>query len=302
MRLNLRQVEAFRHVYQTASMTVAGELMGVSQPAISRLIRDLEAEVGFALFERTRGRLTPTADAAEFFREVERSFHGLDRIARAAAELRQRRVGDLRVVSTVAMSFYLFPEVLRCFRAGWPDIRLALHSCPSPEAIDCVASRQYDVGVVVAPADPPGVAAIPLPRLDMVCVLPEGHRLARRAVVRPEDLDGQPLLVISSYSTAQHKVMQGLEAAGARPDVVMEATNSAPICDLVAAGAGVSVLEPVTPMAFVGRGVVVRPYAPAIPLEFRFIHASNRPLSDRARAFLDLVTEAMARFAAAEAA
>ncbi len=79
LRLNFRQIEAFRSVYQTGSMTVGGELMGVSQPAISRLIRDLEAKTGFPLFERARGGLTPTADAAEFYREVQRSFHGLDR-------------------------------------------------------------------------------------------------------------------------------------------------------------------------------------------------------------------------------
>ena len=74
LRLNLRQIEAFRSAYQTGCMTVGGELMGVSQPAISRLFRDPEAEIGFPLFERTRGRLTPTSDAAAFYREVPSSF------------------------------------------------------------------------------------------------------------------------------------------------------------------------------------------------------------------------------------
>ncbi|HAD86250.1 MAG TPA: transcriptional regulator, partial [Rhodospirillaceae bacterium] len=77
MRLNLRQVEAFRAVFQTGSMTAAGELMGGSQPAVSRLIRDLEAETGLPLFERAGGRVIATPDAVALIREVERSFHGL---------------------------------------------------------------------------------------------------------------------------------------------------------------------------------------------------------------------------------
>ena len=70
MRLNLRQVEAFRAVFQTGSMTAAGELMGISQPAVSRLIRDLEAETGLPLFERAGGRVIATPDAVALIREV----------------------------------------------------------------------------------------------------------------------------------------------------------------------------------------------------------------------------------------
>lgn len=296
MRMNLRQVEAFRYVYQTGSMTAAAELMGVSQPAISRLIRDLEAEIDFPLFERTRGGLTPTADAAELYREVQRSFHGLDRLSRIAQDLRQRRVGDLRIVSTVAMSFYFLPEVIRRFRADWPDVKLALHSCPSPEVVDGVATHQFDVGLGIAPATPPGVAALPLPRLETVCVLAESHPLAMQDAIRPGDLDGEPLLIISDYSTTQRKILQSLEAAGIRRNIVMESTYSAPICDLVRQGAGLAILEPVTARAYAGNGLAVVPYEPAIGLEMKFLHASGRPLSDRAAAFFELVRDEMTAF------
>jgi DNA-binding transcriptional LysR family regulator len=298
LRLNLRQIEAFRSVYQTGSMTVGGELMGVSQPAISRLIRDLEAEIGFPLFERTRGRLTPTADAAEFYREVQRSFHGLDRLGHVARELQQRRVGDLRIASTVAMSFYLLPRVIGRFRQAWPNVKLALYSCPSPEVLECVATQQYDVGVAVTPSDVPGVTAIDLPALETVCVLAEDHPLAAKSVIRPRDLDGEPLLIISEYSITQRKILQSLEDAGIRQNIIMEATNSAPICDLISQKAGLSILEPVTARAFTGRGIVIRPYEPAILLAMKFVHAANRPLSDRGRAFCALVKEEMETFQA----
>ena len=78
-------------MFQTGSMTAAGALMGVTQPAVSRLVRDFEAEIKIPLFDRKGGRISATPDAVALYQEVQRSFHGLDRVARAAAELGRRR-------------------------------------------------------------------------------------------------------------------------------------------------------------------------------------------------------------------
>ena len=117
-------------------------------------------------------------------------------------------------------------------------------------------------------------------------------------MIRPRDLDGEPLLIISEYSITQRQILQSLEDVGIRQNIIMEATNSAPICDLISQKAGLSILEPVTARAFAGRGIVIRPYEPAIPLKMKFVHAANRPLSDRGRAFCALVQEEMETFRA----
>ena len=122
MRLNLRQIEAFRAVFQTNSMTDGAALMGVTQPAVSRLIRDLEAVVDLRLFERTRGGLLATPDAVALYREVQRSFSGLDRIADAARNLRQRRTGILTVAASGAPAFHCLPEIIHRFGERWVDV------------------------------------------------------------------------------------------------------------------------------------------------------------------------------------
>ena len=294
MRLNLRQIEAFRYVYEAGSMTVAGDLMGVSQPAISRLIKDLEAEIGFRLFERTRGGLTATADAMEFYREVERSFHGLDRLGRVARELRQRRVGDLRIAATVAVSFYLLPGVIQQFRQDWPGVKLSMHACASPQVLELVAMRQYDIGVAVVPADAAGVSEIDLPLTATVCILPSTHPLAARSIIRPQDLDGEPMLMISDYSITQQRVYRSLEDAGINLNVVMESSFSVPICDLVGRGAGVSILEPLTARAYEGARMVVRRYEPTIPVELKVIHPTSRPISEQAAALVEILAAQLA--------
>ncbi|USG61581.1 LysR substrate-binding domain-containing protein [Sneathiella marina] len=296
MRLNLRQIEAFRFVHQTGSMTVAGEFMGVSQPAISRLIRDLEIDIGFKLFDRTRGGLTPTADATEFYREVQRSFYGLDRLGRAAEELRRRRKGELRIAANVATSFYLLPDAIQRFHQDWPDIKISMHACASPEVLELVAMRQHDMGIAVVPSTVTGVHRSALPVLDAVCILPGTHPLAAKRLIHPQDLDGEPLLLISDYSLTHQHVFRSLEDAGIDINVILESTFSAPICNLVGQNLGISILEPLTARAYAGPNLVVRKYAPAIPVELEVIHPINRPLSDHAMAFIEIVRAQLASF------
>lgn len=298
MRLNLRQVEAFRAVFQTGSMTAAGDLMGITQPAVSRLIRDLEAEIGLPLFERAGGRVIATPDAVALFREVERSFHGLDRVARAAAELRQRRQGELRIAASVAPSFFCLPAVIRAFHAAWPGVALSLKTGTSPEVLDLVAMQQCDLGVAVVPADSPGVVTRALPLHEALCVLPEGHALAAKAVIGPKDLDGLPLLVLSDYSRLQQQFIACLDAAGIAVNVVFESSFSASICPLVADGVGVGVVDPLTARAHEGRGVVLRPFRPAVTYELKAMFPAARPLGEREAAFTDLLQRHLEAFGA----
>jgi DNA-binding transcriptional LysR family regulator len=291
MRLNLRQVEAFRAVFQTGSMTAAADLMGVTQPAISRLIRDLEAETEIRLFDRTGGRVTPTPDAVALIREVDRSFHGLDRIARAAIELRGRREVVLRIAASVAPSFFCLPAVIGRFHEAWPGVGLSLKTGSSPEVLDLVALQQCDIGVAVVPAEAPGVRIEPLPVQDVLCVLPASHPLAAKRVIRPQHLDGVPLLMISDYSLLQQRIMQCLDAAGIRKNIVFESSYSAPICGMIAENAGISLLDPLTARASQNERIAVRRFAPAVPYELKLIHSATRPPTERATAFAALLEQ-----------
>src|SRR5882757_9704182 len=98
-RINSRQVEAFRAMMLTGSVTEAAKLMAVTQPAVSRLLRAFQALIKMELFERRGSGLVPTASATALYMEVERSFIGLERITAAAEEIRSRRTGLVRVAA-----------------------------------------------------------------------------------------------------------------------------------------------------------------------------------------------------------
>src|SRR5215208_5375680 len=120
--INQRQVEAFRAVMIAGTVTTAAAALRISQPAVSRLIRDLETRIGVALFERrSGGRLRPTTDANTLFRDVERYFVGLEQISQTAAGLRRRSFGSLRVASLPALYVRLLPRFIGRFLIERPN-------------------------------------------------------------------------------------------------------------------------------------------------------------------------------------
>ncbi|PZQ36834.1 MAG: transcriptional regulator, partial [Pseudomonas putida] len=129
--LKHRQIEAFRAIIIGGSMSTAAGIMGITQPAISRLIRDLEHETRLNLFERTGGRLIATGDAMALYREVDRSFQGLERILDLARDLRERRGGSLRVAALPGLANGFLPSFAARFLGSRPNLNMSLHGMNS---------------------------------------------------------------------------------------------------------------------------------------------------------------------------
>ena len=116
-RIHPRQIDAFRAVMMAGSVSAAASYMHVTQPAVSRLLRDLEADLGFPLFDRAGGRLVPRKAAAMFFREVERVYVGLDQLLRVAQDIRALSEGVLRIGTVSSLNDACTREVC----PSWPS-------------------------------------------------------------------------------------------------------------------------------------------------------------------------------------
>ncbi|SFU97830.1 DNA-binding transcriptional regulator, LysR family [Methylobacterium sp. 174MFSha1.1] len=285
-RINLRQVEAFRATMLTGSVTEAAALMGVTQPAVSRLLRDLQALLNMPLFEKRGTGLVPTAAATALYTEVERSFVGLERIGAAAEEIRNRRTGFLRVAALPALANGYLPRLTGHFLKERPNLNLSLFGVISPIVVDWVTNNQCDVGFAEVPIAHDGVPSRRLPAVARVAVLPEGHHLAEKAVLGPRDFDGETFVSLTAGSTGRHLVDQAFHRDGVRRILRIETALSEIICGLVSSGVGVSISDPFTAREFEGRGVVVRPFVPRIEFEFAAVFPPQRSPSPVA---LDLV-------------
>ena len=114
--MNIRQVEAFRAIMKHGSASRAAEALGITQPAVSRLVSELEKTIGFSLFSRTRGRLEPTPECRLFYTDVERTFVGLEVLKHSAAQIRERGPGIVRIANMPGIGLPIVSRAVAAFR------------------------------------------------------------------------------------------------------------------------------------------------------------------------------------------
>lgn len=293
--INLRQIEAFRAVILTGSMTGAGEMLNISQPAVSRLIRDLERDLGLVLFKRSGARITPNEEALLLNREVERMFIGSEKIRETAAAIRGVSTGSLRVAAMPNLALGYLSSLVGRFLDDHPAASVTLHEDSSVNIIDLVSRHQYDIGLAYAPAPHPGVEMHPLPPAEAVCVMPKGHPLALQDEVHARDLEGNDFIRLGASSLLRHQILKVMEAANVHCNDRIEVRYAATACAFVGRGLGVSVVDPFTVREVDRDDVVVRPFRPRIPYDFSIVLAAWRPRSRLVDDFVAIVRDAMVR-------
>ncbi len=186
--MNLRQIEAFRAVIETGSISRAAERLSISQPAASKLIQNLELDAGLALFERRPGRVLPTPEAFLLFEEIERIMSGLNSLKDYVADIRAMQHARLRIGVMPALSVGFIQNILIGYAPAHPSMRVVVQARSTPKIIEWLLSGNIDVGISSYQFDHPEIIQLPLCRRAHVCILPKGHRLAERPSLVPADL------------------------------------------------------------------------------------------------------------------
>ncbi len=293
--LNLRQLEAFRALMTTGTVSQAADRLNVSQPAVSVLIANLERNVGFSLFERRRGRLVPAPEAGFLLEEVERAFASLDKITHAIHEIRGMTTGFLRIACLPGAGIRLLPRVITRFLEGRPQVNVSLHSRSSVKVREWVALGQIDLGLAEMPIDDPAIAWEPLIQ-RCVCVLPEGHPLTAKETITPRDLKDEPLISLYREHMTTRRLDAAFHEAGVIRRVRFEATMFAACCNFVREGAGIAFVDALTAEDFRDEGVVTRRFEPEIRFDIALLRPANRPQSRLAQAFATALKEAVADY------
>ena len=271
-------------------MTTPAALLNTSQPSVSRMIADLERAAGFALFTRAGRRIHPTPEALALHEEVERSFVGLTEIARVIEDIRDFRKGSLTVAGMPALALKFLPDVIAEFIAAEPGITVSLRTRSSQAVLRHLSSQQFDLGFASIETDHPAVRRRPIHVASMRAVLPPGHKLVEKRYLEPADFDGRPFVALGQEIVTRSETDTFLAAGGARVRIVAEAQLSASICELVAGGVGLSIVEPVTAAIFASSGrVASRPLVPEQPFRYDVLMPAAREPSRPAGQFLSLV-------------
>ncbi len=291
--MNLRQIEAFRAVMHLGTTVQAAAFLHTSQPAVSRLIRQLEDSTRLRLFKREKSRLRPTPEATSLFREVERAFVGLDTLRRVADNLRDFKSGHLRIVSLPALGLGFVPRVLRRFLDRHPMVTVSLQIESSSAAKEWVATGQVDLGLAADEVDTAGVEAEVFSAAPGVCVMSSKHGLARQPAIAARDLRGEPFLSLAPEDAARLRIEQALRRAGVTVRPVVDTQYAATICNLARSGIGVGIVNPFSAADMRGfADLAVRPFRPAIQFRTFLMRPPHRPMTMIAEAFVESLKEA----------
>lgn len=260
--MNFKQIETFRAVMLSDSMTAAAAKLHTSQPNVSRVIAQLEGEIGYPLFDRLPGRVLATRGGEALFKEVERAFVGLESLSEAARAIREVGAGTLRVAAAPSISLTTVPAAVRMFHEQYPSVRLVVESNQSSTIANWVATRHCDLGFVDYVSDKPGVEASVIHSERAVCIVPSTHRLARKKRIVAQDLLGERFISLLSGSPSRGAVDAAFPADGRI--LALETTFASTLCVMVSEGLGVSLVSPIVENAMNVRGVVARPFKPDV--------------------------------------
>lgn len=288
MMPTVRQIEAFRAVMITRSITEAAKMLSVTQPAVSKIIKELQADVGFPLLSRRHGGIEPTAQGAALYAEVERLFSGMDRVARVADKIRERHFGQLKIAAMSSITSYFMARVVRSFYASHGNVSISIETFNSPEVVDFVASGFCDLGYAVTPIVSDAVTVSHLFTTKLVCILPKSHRLAKCKRVDLSGLSGDDFVSLLNWNTTRLAVDTAFRRANVRRRTILEAGWSATVSSLVAEGLGVAIIDPFTARLSLSCGCVVRPLVQEIDFSF----AEIRPSSQKANNLADEFSQA----------
>ncbi|HSV84525.1 MAG TPA: LysR substrate-binding domain-containing protein [Ramlibacter sp.] len=288
--MNFKQIETFRAVMLTGSMTAAAQKLHTSQPNVSRVIGKLEAEVGFELFDRLAGRVLATKGGEALFREVERAFVGLDSLAESARAIRDAGVGTLRVAAAASISISVIPLAIRMFSERYPAVRIVVDTSESPVIANWTATQHCDIGFVSNVSDKPGVVASVLHTEHAVCVMPAGHRLARKQRLVPQDLHGERFISLPAGGSSRIAVDTAFPDDGRI--LALETPFAATICRMVAEGLGLSLVNPILTRTLKLPGIVTVPFKPNIQFTSYLLRSQLAPRDTHASFFISCMRAA----------
>ena len=292
MSLNPKALVALGAVITEGTVTAAAQRMHRTQPVVSRMIAQLEAAVGFALFRREGRRLVPTSEGLSFYRESERAFSALSEIESAARNIRDRRDVPLRILAQAHVAHGLLPLALGPFCARKPGFRFSIEIRQREYISHWIANRQFDVGFAPQPVSDPRVDAEPLVKAPLCVVLPGRHLLARKRRIGIADIGKEPIIATRPGAPIRTRVDALFAAAGTTPVVRGETATSLSAVQLAGQGLGVTISDPFICNLFIEDPTIcIRLLHPRMDIEYSVLRRSGEVPSPIVQQFVEGVRQ-----------
>jgi DNA-binding transcriptional LysR family regulator len=284
--MNLKALRAFRLIVTHGSASAAARAMNLSQPAVSRLVALLEDELKLTLFLRAGRRMVLTDEGRAFLHEAGRILANLDEIPRIANDIRSSKIRRLRIVTMPRVALSLVCPAVARFTAARPDVRVSVDLRTRRDLEQWLVGKEYDIGFGGTPVTHQAVRGTSLVKVRLDVLLPKRHRLAKQAEVSAEDLVGERLIGQFPGLLLRQQVDEIFDSCGLEASYGVITSSSQIACQLVIAGAGITIIDRLSAETFDRGKVVMRPLRPQRWYNFGYILPKDTDPIPLAREFI----------------
>lgn len=295
--MNLRLLEIFRAVMDARTATGAAKSLNISQPAVSAAIRQLEKQLDFPLFDRIGNRIIPTEEAKILFSESESIFLMSQALNRTVQNLKEHRLGNLRIIATPQLGHTVIPNVLYELLQQHDKIKTTLDVRRSYHVIEAVQNGLADVGLAVALEKELSqiVEMIPIASVDIVCLLKNTHPLAQQASIDPKTLMKHRLIGLEMGARLGPLILDKFRESGVPYRTNIEVRYSQTACVLAQENLGIAVVDRLSAVAQLSStpDLKIIPFSPHTQIDVAAIMPKDRHSSYLTKKFIGLTKKAI---------
>jgi LysR family hydrogen peroxide-inducible transcriptional activator len=284
--MEIHQLRYFVAVADEGSFSRAAAKVRVAQPSLSQQIRKLEAEVGQPLFDRLPRSVVLTEAGRCLIDYARQILASIGDARRSVDELKDEVSGRLAVGSIPTIAPYILPELVGKFQKHYPEVSLEIVEDVTDGIARRVEAGELDVALASTCQQSPTLRRESLGNEPLLVLVPEGHPLAKKALVELDDLKSQRFLLLHEMHCLSQQVHHLLESRRLRPEIALAGSQLGTIANLVAAEIGVSIVPQMMVKSRATSGCVSLPFAPPVPeRELNLLYNPLRFQSKAAAAF-----------------
>jgi len=295
--MKLRHIEVFHAVYLTGSTSGAARALNVSQPTISKILKYSEDQLGFQLFDRTKGRLFPTEKGSKLFNEIEPIFGKINELKIFTQKLASSKKGRLRIATTPAFGVDIVPKALAAFSQLHTDITVEVETLHATEVIKALRDKTIDLGLVFDAPHAPGIVSKIIGKTEFICAAPADFNLPSKGALHLKDLKSFPLITLNEKSILGRLLAKQLSNAFNGPvdsRIIIETYHIAK--RLVQEEAGVAIIDKVTAFSGDISNLQFREIALDLSVSIGLVTRINEPLSGFRKKFVGILSAEIERF------
>ncbi|MBW3559202.1 MAG: LysR family transcriptional regulator [Proteobacteria bacterium] len=288
--MRLRQIEIFYAVYRAGSISAAARELNVSQPSVSKMLKHTEDQLGFLLFTRVKGRLTPTDEAHALYREVKEVFERLGSLKQTAGNLRARKGGHIRLAVLPALGLGVAPEAIARFRRANPGVTFDVQTLHHDAVLRALYEREADLALAFGPLEHPRLSTLHLGWGELRLLFSEGQiGSAPPDRVDMSVLAGKDYIGSGSTGPVSDIFAAELERHELAVQEVITVGTYYMAVPLVRLAVGMAVVDEFTARSALAADLESRPFEPALRFGVHCIHLADRPPSHLTRSFIEVL-------------